>query len=362
MLRLQGCQLPVEVWYLGDEEGEPEWIELVRSLGVTCINAVDSQSRSPISRWDGWRLKSHAVLHSRFSEVLFLDADNVPLVDPTYLFDSPEYGATGAVFWPDFSRTSPGHPSWQVFGLDYRDEPEFESGQFLINKARSWQGLSLCDWYNQHADFYYRIIYGDKDTFRFAWHKADRSFAMPPTPPVATPGGLAQHDFQGRVIFQHRTGDKWSIVGNRCSQAFPEYKTCLEFLAELRSRWRPARWLARSSGLQVENVFMHFAGSRQYFSRVGLDVRPLAFGVEGRISAGASRKQCFWWCDGNELTLADDSGQPSAKLLRRSDGSWHGKEIGPAPVHQIRVTPDRLHPQPAVHQRRRSFAGVFRES
>ena len=32
-----------------------------------------------------------------------LDADNVPLADPTFLFSSSAYKATGALFWHDFT-------------------------------------------------------------------------------------------------------------------------------------------------------------------------------------------------------------------------------------------------------------------
>jgi len=37
-----------------------------------------------------------------FSEVLYLDSDNIPLTDPSYLFDHEVYKRHGAVFWPDF--------------------------------------------------------------------------------------------------------------------------------------------------------------------------------------------------------------------------------------------------------------------
>jgi hypothetical protein len=32
-----------------------------------------------------------------------LDADNVPLVDPTFLFSSGQYTSSGALFWHDFT-------------------------------------------------------------------------------------------------------------------------------------------------------------------------------------------------------------------------------------------------------------------
>ena len=48
--------------------------------------------------------KGEAIVKSSFSEVLYLDSDNVVLADPAFLFDSPVYKEHRAVFWPDITR------------------------------------------------------------------------------------------------------------------------------------------------------------------------------------------------------------------------------------------------------------------
>ncbi|POM80295.1 Hypothetical protein PHPALM_1884 [Phytophthora palmivora] len=48
--------------------------------------------------------KPYAIYHSRFESVLWLDSDNIPVRDPTYLFEAPEFVKHGAIFWPDFWR------------------------------------------------------------------------------------------------------------------------------------------------------------------------------------------------------------------------------------------------------------------
>ena len=48
-------------------------------------------------------IKAVALDATSFIEVLMLDSDNTPLVDPTTLFDEPSYLATGNAFWPDFA-------------------------------------------------------------------------------------------------------------------------------------------------------------------------------------------------------------------------------------------------------------------
>ena len=74
--------------------------------------------------------------------------------------------------------------------------------------------LSLCDWYNQHSYFFYRVVYGDKDTFRFAWHRVGQPFAMPEHGMGNLAYTLLQYDPRGELIFQHRHADKWRIAGN----------------------------------------------------------------------------------------------------------------------------------------------------
>lgn len=53
------------------------------------------------------QIKADAIIASSFEEVLYLDSDNIPLRDPTYLFDTELYAGEGrprAVFWSDITK------------------------------------------------------------------------------------------------------------------------------------------------------------------------------------------------------------------------------------------------------------------
>ena len=67
---------------------------------------------------------------------LWLDADQVPVQNPEFLFDTPEFVATGAVFWPDYGRFPAEHPMWRLTGVPYRDEPEVQAGEILVDALR----------------------------------------------------------------------------------------------------------------------------------------------------------------------------------------------------------------------------------
>lgn len=64
------------------------------------------------SNFSRHKIKAEAIIASSFSEVLYLDSDNVPLRDPTYLFDAELYagkGQPGIVLWPDLNKDHRGY-------------------------------------------------------------------------------------------------------------------------------------------------------------------------------------------------------------------------------------------------------------
>ena len=85
--------------------------------------------------------------------------------------------------------------------------------------------------YNDHSDFFYRHIYGDKDTFHLAWRKCGLGYAMPKRGAQYLWGTITQYDFANRLIFQHRHGLKWQIYGyNQRVGGFRYEKECLDYL------------------------------------------------------------------------------------------------------------------------------------
>jgi hypothetical protein len=237
-LRRLGCTLPIQLWYLGPRELDSRMRSLVAPLGVECVDALEVRRRHPARSLDGWPLKPYSVLHSPFREVLLLDADNVPVVNPEFLFDTPEFRETGAIFWPDRGRMKPADLPWKVFGVPFRDEPEFESGQIVVDKEKCWRPLRLAMWFNEHSDFYYQIVHGDKDTFRFAWHRLGQAYAMPPRPMREIDSTFCQHDFSGRLLFQHRNENKWNYRReNKRIAGFQFEEDCLNDVRRLRSIW-----------------------------------------------------------------------------------------------------------------------------
>jgi hypothetical protein len=171
---------------------------MVETLGVKCVDAEKIRQEHPVRTLNGWELKPYAILHCPFREVLYLDSDNVSLVNPDFLFGTAQYQETGAIFWPDFGRLKADRSIWHLTGVPYRDEPEFESGQIVVDKERCWKPMLLTMWMNEYSDFWYRHIHGDKETFHMAWRKLNQRYSMPERGIHRLPGTMCQHDFGGK--------------------------------------------------------------------------------------------------------------------------------------------------------------------
>ena len=113
------CKLPIEWWYLGNKDNksiesemtESEMERIKNEIGnIEFYDASISDNPYPMDddtypdkliKTRGYEIKPYALLNSSFSEILLLDADNIPLADPTDLFDEIHYKRNGNIFWLD---------------------------------------------------------------------------------------------------------------------------------------------------------------------------------------------------------------------------------------------------------------------
>lgn len=206
MLREYGCKLPVEVHYLDGELNESDIGNLTAS-GVTVRNLGSTTNLFAVTKKAGkggksFHIKTAAMINSGFKEILYLDSDSMPVRDPTYLFDSPDYLRTGTMFFPDFWKTHFTNPIWSIVDTPIVDEWENESGQILLDKESRWDVLLLANHFNRDGDFYFQLINGDKDTLRFASKALRKEYYMVET--FLTCGGLIWQDrFCGNTMVQH---------------------------------------------------------------------------------------------------------------------------------------------------------------
>jgi alpha 1,2-mannosyltransferase len=171
MLRRKNTILPVEV-FLPNEKYYDTYIcdEVLKELNARCVTLP----RLKDFDLKKYQYKALAILLSSFEDVLFLDVDNFPLINPNELFDSAPYTTTGLVTWPDFWASSTSPLYYQISAQippSLRRHATTEAGQFLLSKRKHAATLLLATYYNLYGPkFYYRLLSqgapgeGDKDT------------------------------------------------------------------------------------------------------------------------------------------------------------------------------------------------------
>jgi len=370
ILRHLGCGLPIELWHLGAAEMTDRMREILAPLGVKCVDAEAVRESFPARTLGGWEMKPYAIMNSSFDEVFYLDADNVPVRNPEFLFETPEYVEAGAIFWPDIWRMAPHRVIWSICGIPYRNEREFESGQIVIDKKRCWKALNVAMHLNEYSDFYYRHFLGDKETFHLAWMKLEQPYGMPSREADLKNNTLYQYDLEGELLFQHRNGDKWRLSPrNQPIPGFLLEDECFRSLDHLdilldEDSARIRRWiLANRSDAEIEaaaelqrRVFM--------YRRIGKDYRPMTFARNGKLERGAARNEIYWDLNSThgriELEISSREA-PTIRLRKDADGVWRGKWLTPEPM-EIELVPQPASLGVAPIEQRRHIMEKRRES
>ena len=239
-LRQFGCQLPVEIWYLGNRERPSNRVqELFEQQNVSFVDSIQQAKEHRTYVVGGWPNKPFSILRSRFKEVISLDADNMVLQNPERLFT--DYRSTGALMWPDFFM-KPGGPwtirqgAWELLGLAPKVGAEIESGQLCFDKERVWKALNVVMHMNENYPFYYtRCSYGDKDTFTLAFALTNTPCTVVAHRPKHIAQGIRIHFANdGSEMFQHCR--KWRLP-TRANPSIATYrleKECFTWLDEFK--------------------------------------------------------------------------------------------------------------------------------
>lgn len=338
-LRRLGCTLPITFCHLGPLEWDPQLTRLVEPLGVSVIDLREWEKANPFRVLSGWEGKLGAILAAPYEQVLFLDADNVPVREPSYLFDETAYLDQGAIFWPDL----PPHDRqfwvppdvWHNAGLPATNASALESGQLLIDKRKCWTELHVCKAINEHSDYWYGQLFGDKDTFLLAWHAAalprnrEPAYALVPEGAGWNGGAILQHDMQGRLLWEHGAQNKPSRDG------YPHGRDCLsnpgechEHLAELREKWAGKLWVNEEPKGEDELMARKLVGQRFLYRRVGLGEREIRLLEDNRIGRGLDKCEISWSILDGTLAVSDIDGRPTFLARLNGDGkTWKGRWV-----------------------------------
>lgn len=205
-LKFIGNKLPIEVFYADEGEFPEELRNVVMENfpGVCLRNVTTSFLEHPINQraeyrnmnFRGFQIKPIALWACSFEEVLYIDCDAYVRIHTEDFFEQPGYKKNHSLFYPDFwyydfinkERASPQGVSGALLNSLYgvqtdRNTLELETGVFVFNKKKLRRTLEALQSITCNYQYYYNIIYGDKDTFRLAAGIAKEVLYVAPLPP-----------------------------------------------------------------------------------------------------------------------------------------------------------------------------------
>jgi hypothetical protein len=252
-----GCTLPVALYYVGREEMPEACQRFFEDCfdGLECIDATrvpDRPLHPPARGLGGFETKPFVLMNAPFDELVFIDADSVPLRNPVALFDSAIYAEHGNVFWPDvcmLSSLAPHAGAFSDYGLidgrdrrylqgvnprifDYMRLPrpatleragyETESGQIVLDRRRCFDAVQLAWFWSARPRHFRLFFYGDTEMYRLAFGVAGRPYGQ--IPHLSHHAGfvdgdtfhgkaMVPRDEDGQPLFLHQMHRKPSLDG-----------------------------------------------------------------------------------------------------------------------------------------------------
>uniref|UniRef100_A0A383VCU0 Uncharacterized protein n=1 Tax=Tetradesmus obliquus TaxID=3088 RepID=A0A383VCU0_TETOB len=198
--------LPVEIVHYGESELSKEVLPILQELNSSSsseaaakgwasgpVFVTDALQAAPLSQLAAhhkplkeirsFPAKVYALTYAtRFQQVLLMDADSMPLIDPAILFDVPSFKQHGDLFWSDFWWNAWVNSTiYNILGgmqrAPWENKPDFrlvDSGQILFDRMRHAEVLEYLWLLNSHHEWVYKHMHGDKDTFLLAFAMAGR--------------------------------------------------------------------------------------------------------------------------------------------------------------------------------------------
>jgi len=195
-------KLPIEIMYNGEADlSEKHRKDLESFEKVTCTD-ITQFFNNDIIFISGWAIKPFAILASRFTEVILIDADAMYIHDPALWFEDEGYKETGALFFKDRTLYPGPHGGsewihqWMKDPSDYVKNSRFynelsshemESSTVVIDKSRRLLGILQTCKFNERRirdRVVYQKVFGDKETYWMAFDMAREPFSVMPHPIV----------------------------------------------------------------------------------------------------------------------------------------------------------------------------------
>lgn len=189
--------LPIEVFFIRENDlDDSKRHYLISEFKDLTLMKLDDYIGEYYTKFGGWAMKPFAMLASKFSEMIMMDADVFFFQDPGMLFEDEGYKTTGSLFYYDrtlFPNWTKG-PDWMRSFLPTMSSfvpksrwfrglssHEQESGVVVLDKKKALIGLlSTCkmNGITERDEVVYKHVYGDKETYWVGFEVTQTPYAF----------------------------------------------------------------------------------------------------------------------------------------------------------------------------------------
>ncbi len=207
-IRRFDANVPIQVWCLNARE-IPD-LGVFGALGAEVVNVQDVLPQFPMRKMGPWHLKMLSVLLSPFQNCLLLDADCFATKAGLKLFNHVKFQEKGALFCQDVRRCHGSDLPYFCASIQpprfLKDQQEFETGAFLVDKNRHHPAIRMAVWLSEHSDAWWTpLLHGDKGSTEIAWRGLKLPFTLLESQWLDW--GI-RHELDGAWCFAHCLGTK----------------------------------------------------------------------------------------------------------------------------------------------------------
>jgi hypothetical protein len=175
-----GCNLPIEIWEIGNEIS-PNFRKLFQNIKNITFKNVNDYCDNP-NHWRGFQVKAFAIYHTSFDEFILCDADVTFYGNPEFLFQDQNYIRTGAYFFKDLD-------SWKFYNLSY-------------NITEAQNKFSSLDFYEKRRNFIKKLLPTKPHNFPSEWNYLYEDII---------PNGVKEALQESGVVYMNKNKHKDSI-------------------------------------------------------------------------------------------------------------------------------------------------------
>ena len=131
-IRNLDCNIPIEIWEIGNEISLPikDMMSQINNVYFRNVTEITKD----IDHWKGFQIKAFILYHTKFNEIILCDADMTFYKNPEIIYKDANYIKTGTYFFKDLDR-------WKFSNISIDSKEKFSNLKFYKERQQFVKNL-----------------------------------------------------------------------------------------------------------------------------------------------------------------------------------------------------------------------------